>query len=69
MEGTMSIIPEMNLVEFQCLSDEEVRAMPSLVLLDRGGSYLATLIVPETDYIKLKVAYLGEMSNGVKPKE
>jgi hypothetical protein len=64
----MSLIPEIPLEGFRCLSDEEVRAMPSLVLLDRGGSYLATLILPETDYIKLKVEYLGEMSNGVMPK-
>jgi hypothetical protein len=47
---------------------EEVRALPSLDLLDETGTYLATVIVPQTDYIKLKVEYIGEMSNGVKPK-
>ena len=45
-----------------------MRSLPSLVLLDKSGNYLATLIVPQTDYIKMKVEFLGEMSNGVKPK-
>ena len=65
----MPIIPEKRLADFQRMSEEEVRAMPSLVLLDGGGNYLATLVVPQTDYIKMKVEYLAEMSNGVKPKE
>jgi hypothetical protein len=65
----MSLIPEKTMVEFQSMSEDEVRAMPSLILLDRKGAYLATLVVPQTDYIKMKVEYLGEISNGVKPKE
>jgi hypothetical protein len=68
LEGRMSLIPEMNLDEFKSMNEDEIRAMPSFILLDGGGNYLATLIVPQTDYIKLKVEYIGEMSNGVKPK-
>ncbi len=64
----MSLLPEKKFVDFQCMCEDEVRALPSLVLLDSGGNYLATLIVPQTDYIKMKMEYLGEMSNGVRPK-
>jgi hypothetical protein len=64
----MSIIPEKTLDELKRMPEDEVRAMPSVILLDAEGNYLATLIVPQTDFIKLKVAYMGEMSNWVRPK-
>ena len=30
--------------------------------------YLATLIVPQTNFAKMQVEYLGQLSNSIKPK-
>ena len=64
----MSLIPEKTLDELQCMTEGEVRAWPSVIILDGEGNYLATLIVPQTDFIKMQVEFIGEMSNGVKPR-
>jgi hypothetical protein len=64
----MSIIPEMKLKDVQKLCGDEIKKLESVELTDGEGNYLATLIVPQTDFIKLKVAYMGEMSNWVRPK-
>ena len=65
----MALIPEMKLMDFQNLCENEVKNLPSTILTDVDGNYLATLIVPQTDYIKIQAEYMGELSNGVKPKE
>ena len=41
--------------------------MPSVILLDGDGYYLATLILPKTDFIKMQAEFMGEMSNGLRP--
>ena len=64
----MPLIPEMRLMDFQDLCEKDVRKLESVVLTDGDGNYLATLIVPQTDFIKIKVEYMGEMSNWVRPK-
>jgi hypothetical protein len=65
----MPLIPEISLEDLLCCKEDEIRNMPSSVILDEDGYYLATLIVPQTDFIKMQTEYLGELSNGVKPKE
>ncbi len=65
----MPLIPEMTLDEFQCKTEDEVRAMPSVILLDGEGYYLGTLILPKTDYLKMKAEFMGEISNGLRPKQ
>jgi hypothetical protein len=64
----MSLIPEKKLMDFQNLCENEVRRLESVILTDVDGRYLATLIVPQTDYIKTQAEYIGELSNGVRPK-
>ncbi len=64
----MPLIPEMTLDEFQCKTEDEVKAIPSVILLDADGCYLGTLIRPSTDYIKMKAEFIGQVSNGVRPK-
>ncbi len=64
----MALIPEMKLMDFQNLCENDVREMGSIILTDVDGRYLATLIVPQTDYIKMQAEYMGELSNGVKPR-
>jgi hypothetical protein len=64
----MSIIPEMNIKNFQKLRGEDIKKLESVVLTDGEGNYLATFIVPQTDFIKMKVEYIGEMSNWVRLK-
>ncbi len=63
----MPLIPELPIGEFRKLKADEIKDLRSCVLTC-GGEYLATLIIPQTDYIKTQVEYLGELSNGVKPK-
>ncbi len=65
----MALIPEMTLDEFQCKTEDEVRRMESTILLDSDGCYLGTLILPKTDYIKMKAEFMGEISNGLRPKQ
>jgi len=65
----MALIPEMDLKKFQMLSEEDIRDMQSTIITGKKGGYIATLIVPQTDYIKSKIEYLGELSNGVKPRK
>ena len=65
----MALIPEMKLMKFQELCENEVRNMQSVILTDVDGNYLATLLVPQTDYIKMQAEYMGELSNGVKPRQ
>ncbi len=64
----MALIPEMNLAEFQSLDENEVRCLESIILTDLKGNYLAALIVPQTDFLKTQAEYIGEISNGVRPK-
>jgi len=65
----MALIPEMKLMDFQNLCENDVKKMNSVILTDIDGNYLATLIVPQTDFIKMQAEYMGELSNGVKPRQ
>jgi hypothetical protein len=65
----MPLILEIKLGKLQKMSGDEIRNMPSSVILNRDGYYLAKIIVPQTDFIKMQTEYLGELSNGVKPKQ
>ena len=65
----MPLIPEKSLKELQRLKEDEIRNMPSSVILDQDGYYLGTIIIPQTDFIKMQTEYMGELSNGVKPKK
>ena len=65
----MPLIPEMKLMDFQNLCENDVKKMNSVILTDIDGNYLATLIVPQTDFIKMQAEYMGQLSNGVKPRE
>ena len=68
----MALIPEIKISQFleKCLdTPEEVKKMPSSILTDDEGNYLATLIIPRTDYIRYKTEYIGELSNSVRTKE
>ena len=64
----MSLIPEMKLKDFQKLSKDEFKKLDSVILNDSEGNYLAILIIPQTDFIKMQAEYMGELSNGVRPK-
>lgn len=59
---------QMTLREFQELCENDIRDSESVALVGEDGGYLATVIVPESDFIKLSAEHLGEVSNGVKPK-
>ena len=65
----MPLIPSLKLMDFQNLCENDVKKMNSVILTDIDGNYLATLIVPQTDFIKMQAEYMGELSNGVKPRQ
>ena len=47
----------------------QVKDSPSVIVTNEEGHYLGILIVPQTDFIKAQAEYMGEMSNGVKPRQ
>jgi hypothetical protein len=65
-ENMSYLIPEIALSEFKKMNVEKIRQSQSFVLTS-DGEYLATVIIPQTDYIKMQAEFMGELSNGVKP--
>jgi hypothetical protein len=64
----MSLIPEVSLIKFQESCEKDIRKQGSVILKDSDGKYIGTFIDAQTDFIKAQAEYMGELSNGVKPK-
>jgi hypothetical protein len=64
----MGILPEMTLEDLQLLEERDFPGVLSSVLTDKQGRYLATLITPQTDFLKLQAEHVGELSNDLMPK-
>ena len=47
----------------------QVKDSPSVIVTNEEGHFLGILIVPQTDFVKAQAEYMGEMSNGVKPRK
>lgn len=72
----MSLIPQIKLSEFKGMTPDEVGKLPSAEIVDEGGKYLATLIVPPEvggmtiiDEIQINAGYLGVRGNSILPTE
>ncbi len=65
----MSLLPEIVVEAFKDLTTQELRDLPCTEVVTKNGDYIGTFIVPQTDYVKMQVEYLGQMSNSVKPVE
>ncbi len=53
--------------ELKTKTPAQIKNLECLEILDSEGSYIGTLMVPTTDYIRVRTEYLGQMSNSVKP--
>jgi hypothetical protein len=58
---------QITLRDFEELCELDLKASESLVVVGEDGDYLATIIVPQTDFLKLVAEHLGELSNSVRP--
>ncbi|KKL50567.1 hypothetical protein LCGC14_2304220 [marine sediment metagenome] len=65
----MSLLPEIVVEAFKDLTTQELRDLHSTEVVTKNGDYIGTFIVPQSDYVKMQVEYLGQMSNSVKPVE
>ncbi|GEM_PF-6085878 len=63
------LIPQITLSQLQSMTPGQVKDSPSVIITNEEGHYLGILIVPQTDFIKAQAEYMGEMSNGVKPRK
>ncbi len=70
----MALIPSVPLRKLQALNVIQFKELPSLVIVDEKGDYLATLIVPSVvggatiyNEIKTQAEYLGVRGNIVVP--
>ena len=63
------LIPQITLLRLQSMTPGQVKDSPSVIVTNEEGHYLGILIVPQTDFIKAQAEYMGEMSNGVKPRQ
>ncbi len=63
------LIPQITLSRLQSMTPGQVKDSLSVIVTNEEGNYLGILIVPQTDFIKAQAEYMGEMSNGVKPRK
>ena len=61
----MSLIPSITLESLQGMKAAEIGKLPCVRIINKDGSYIATLTVPMTDYIETQAEYLGMNSNGI----
>ena len=64
----MSIIPEVSITEFKKLKVHELKELKCCEVLS-DGEYLFTFVNPATDYIRLTVQNLGQLSNTGRGKD
>lgn len=59
------LIPSYNLSDFKKLKAAEIRRLKSAEIT-ADGEYVCTIIVPQTDYIRVRTEYLAQLGNSVK---
>jgi len=59
------IIPSYKFSEFMKLKAHQIKRMKS-VEITSDGEYLFTVIVPQTDYIKMQTEFAAQLSNSVR---
>jgi hypothetical protein len=64
----MTIIPEVSLTELKKLKADQLKQLKCCHVLS-DGVYLFTFVNPQTDYVKLSVENLGQLSNSVGGKD
>ena len=62
------LIPSYTITEFRSLKVPQLKRLKSCEIFS-DGEYLFTFIRPNTDYIKLSVENLGQLSNSVRGEE
>ena len=62
-----SLIPELSVSDFKRLKASELKELKSCEVYS-DGEYLFTFINAQTDFIKSKAEYMGQLSNAVGGK-
>lgn len=62
-----TLIPSYSLSEFKKLKAGQIRKLKSCELTS-DGEYVCTIVVPQTDYIRLQVENLAQLGNAVGGK-
>jgi len=63
------LIPEIVVESFKLKATDELRKMACCEVVTKNGDYIGTWVAPQTDYVKVQVEYLGQLSNSVIPQE
>lgn len=61
------IIPSITITQFKKLKVEELKLLKCCEVTE-NGEYLFSYINPQTDFVKLRAEYLGQLSNSVGGK-
>ncbi len=62
------LIPSIGLGEFRKLNAEELKRLKSCEVTS-NGEYLFTFVNPQTDFIKMRAEYMGQLSNSVRGED
>lgn len=65
----MSLLSEIVVEDFKELTTQQLRELHCVEVVTKNGDYMGTFVVPQSDFVKVQVEYLGQMSNSVKPIE
>jgi hypothetical protein len=63
-EFMATLIPEYNLSDFKKLKAGQIRRLKSCELV-ADGEYVCTVIIPQSDYIRMQAEYKSQLSNSV----
>jgi len=58
------LIPAIALKDLQAMKPGQLRAMKCCEVTHEG-EYIATIVIPRTDHVRMQTEYLGEKSNSV----
>ncbi len=63
------MLPRMAIDQFGRLTEKKLKDGPSVEIVNEAGEYLATLIVPQTGFVKERAHDLAEASNEYRPRK
>jgi len=61
----MSLLSNIQLETLQGMTPAEIKALPCVDVINKNGDYIATLVVPMTDFVKVQTEFLSVKSNAI----
>ncbi len=61
----MSLLSNIQLETLQGMTPAEIKALPCVDVINKNGDYIATLVVPRTDFVKVQTEFLCVKSNAI----